>query len=178
MSFVALSLYQMSSLFQVLSCCLFCEATIHRTLWESPVRFLQWVSELPSHLSFCPRQFSPHRFLVGPSVPPSSSFLDNDCCYLSSLSLVSLVLVWKKRLVHLPLGEAWNHLPVGSLGPSFSYKAWWRGDITEHSLPKIVFRETALMLSSHLVYIHWLTLVFFDSCGDDESFYWLFLEYL
>ena len=178
MSFVALSLYQMSSLFQVLSCCLFCEATINRILWGSPMRFLQWVSEFLSPLSFCPRQFNPHHFLLVPSVPPSSSFLDNDYCYLSYLSLVSLVLVWKKRLVYLQLGKTWNHLPVGSLGPSFSYKAWWRGDITEDSLPKIVFRETALMLSSHLVYIHWLTLVFFDSCGDDESFYWLFLEYL
>lgn len=107
-----------------------------------------------------------------------AAFLTMTINYLSYLSLVSLVLVWNKRLVYLQLGKTWNHLPVGSLGPSFSYKAWWRGDITEDSLAKIVFRETALMLSSHLVYIHWLTLVFVDSCGDDESFYWLFLEYL
>lgn len=110
MSFVALSLYQMSSLFQVLSCCLFCEATINRILWGSPMRFLQWVSEFLSPLSFCPRQFNPHHFPLGPSVPPSSSFLDDDYCYLSFFSLLSLVLVWKERLVYLQLGKTISQL--------------------------------------------------------------------
>lgn len=67
-------LYQASSLFQVLSCCLFCEATVNRILWGSfheisPVSFR--VSH-PQLLSQTIQLLT--RFLLGPSVPPGSSF--------------------------------------------------------------------------------------------------------
>ena len=149
---------------------------------------IEFFEDLPWDFSSEFPSFShPSAFVPGNStptmsrwVPPShqvAAFLTTPISDLSFLSLVSLVLVWKKRLVYLQLGRTWNHLPGGSLGPSFSYKAWWRGDIEEDSLPKIVFRETALMCLA-MLYIFTGWLVYFLILEEMMNLYWLFLEYL